>query len=601
MSGASRTAVSRTAVERGRDTARWPVLRSVTSDAIGATALLVLLIVIALSLLAPWIAPNDPNLVRIDMAGAPPGVEYLLGGDGAGRDILSRLLIAGGFTLLGAFIAVAVSVVIGVVTGLIAGYFGRSFDIAANTASEALMALPAMIVLLALFRTLGSSMYPAMIVFGVMLSPLFFRLVRGLVIGVKNELFVDAARVSGIGDARIIGRHILIAIREPVIVQIAIAGGIAIVMQSGLEFLGLGDPRIPTWGGMLQDAFDDISVSPLSVVWPGASIGITVASLALLGNAVRDGLQRVDDRNGLAGRAGLPIIPDTARADHAPTPAPAPALEDAILAVRGLRVDYGTGARTAEVVRGVDLDVRRGEVLGLVGESGSGKSQTAFAILGLLGPGGRIAGGSILFDGRELTAVTPAERRKLLGRRIAYVPQEPLSNLDPSFRVGFQLVEPLKAVLGLSADQAERRALELLAAVGLPEPRRVFDAYPHEISGGMAQRVLIAGAIACDPELLIADEVTAALDVTTQAEILDLLRELQKERSMGVILVTHDIGVVADLCDRVAVMQDGRIVETGDVIELFARPRHPYTRMLLEPELDDSPLRESAHHGEARR
>jgi peptide/nickel transport system permease protein len=269
----------------------------------------------------------------------------------------------------------------------------------------------------------------------------------------------------------------------------------------------------------------------------------------------------------------------------------APADLDIVLDVRDLVVGYPDGERDREVVTGVSLQLRRGEVLGLVGESGSGKTQTAFAILGLLSPGGRILRGSILFGGRDLAGLPEAGMRELRGRRIAYIPQEPMSNLDPSFRIGFQLVEPMVTVLGISRAEAKARALQLLARVGMPDPERTFRSYPHQISGGMAQRVLIAGAIACNPDLLIADEPTTALDVTVQAEVLDLLRDLQAEFNMSMILVTHNFGVVADICHRVAVMKDGAIVETNEVRELFAKPRHQYTRMLLDAVLEDGDTR----------
>ncbi|MGM7698088.1 ATP-binding cassette domain-containing protein [Microbacterium sp. A84] len=568
-----------------RAVVRDSALRSVLRNPLGLTALLCLGVIVIASVLATWIAPLDPDFVRLEMINAAPGGEYLLGGDGAGRDILSRLLAAGRFTLIGAVIAVVVAVVAGVTTGLIAGYFGKWFDSTASWSANVLLAMPAMIVLLALFKALGSSMFMAMVAFGIMLSPGFFRLVRNLVIGVKNELYVDAARVSGLSNGRIIWRHILLVVRAPVVIQVSIVAGIAIVLQSGLEFLGLGDPSIPTWGGMLQDAFGNIYVAPTAIIWPGITIAITVASLVLLGNAVRDGMQRSDTvrrRRRTRTRSSVESVQGTSIAvGEAPR-------ENAILTVRGLRVGYGEGISAKEVVHDVSLDVCRGEVLGLVGESGSGKTQTAFAILGLLSEGGRVTGGSMCFDGNELTTMAASARRALRGKRIAYIPQEPMSNLDPSFRIGYQLVEPIRAVLGISRADAEKKALALLAKVGIPDPKRTFDAYPHEISGGMAQRVLIAGAVACEPDLLIADEVTTALDVTIQAEVLDLLRDLQKEHEMGVILVTHNFGVVADLCDRVAVMQDGRIVETNDVITLFNEPQHEYTRMLLDATLEDS-------------
>ena len=226
-----------------------------------------------------------------------------------------------------------------------------------------------------------------------------------------------------------------------------------------------------------------------------------------------------------------------------------------------------------------------------MGESGSGKTQTALSVLGLLSAGGRVVGGSIEFDGRVLT---PAATRRALGREIAYIPQEPLSNLDPVYTVGSQLVEPLRVVGGLTATAARERALSLLEAVGIADPVRVFDSYPHQISGGMAQRVLIAGAVALKPRLLIADEPTTALDVTVQAEILDILRSLQQEGDMAVLFVTHNFGVVADICDRVYVMHRGAVVESNTTEAMFSTPRHEYTRHLLGHILEGGPSRAEA-------
>ena len=219
----------------------------------------------------------------------------------------------------------------------------------------------------------------------------------------------------------------------------------------------------------------------------------------------------------------------------------------------------------APSVDGVDIRVEAGQRVGVIGESGSGKTQTAFSVLGLLPRGGHVSGGRIDFDGSDLTAASEKQYTALRGTRIGYIPQEPMSNLDPSFTIGSQLVEPLRVGLGMSKKDATERALSLLDRVGIPNPQRTFDAYPFEVSGGMAQRVLIAGAVSTDPDLIIADEPTTALDVTVQAEVLDLLRDLQKERGMAMLLVTHNFGVVADLCDRVTVMQQGLFVESGPV------------------------------------
>ncbi|MCU1528335.1 MAG: transporter related, partial [Frondihabitans sp.] len=253
----------------------------------------------------------------------------------------------------------------------------------------------------------------------------------------------------------------------------------------------------------------------------------------------------------------------------------------ALLSIRGLRVGYPMqDGSIHEVVQGVDLDVKRGEVHGLVGESGSGKSQIAFSTLGILPREALILGGTVTFDGEDLLADF-SRMKDVRGRRIAYVPQEPMSNLDPSQTIGAQLRQGLRAVTNRTRAEADEHLLALMDRVGIQNSRRVFGLYPHQISGGMAQRVLICGAIAADPDLIVADEPTTALDVTVQAEVLELLRELRDERGLAMILVTHNLGVVADLCDTVSVMRNGRIVEVSDAEALFTEPGADYTKELL--------------------
>lgn len=402
---------------------------------------------------------------------------------------------------------------------------------------------------------------------------------------VSHELYVDAARVSGLRDWRIIGRHILVMVRGPLLVQTALVAGIAIGLQAALEFLGIGSNSGVSWGGMLNDAFQVVGQQPHLLLAPAVALGVTNAMLVLFASALRDVLQGdASPRQGRRTAARRAPDGDTVR-----EPADSTRHRGGLLSIRALRIAYDEGA--TEVVHGIDLDIEPGEVLGLVGESGSGKSQTAFSILGILPRGGRVTTGSIELEGDEIVDLPPARRRLLCGREFGYVPQEPMSNLDPSFTIGAQLTEPLRKVLRLRRRQAHERALELLAAVEIRDPERVMKLYPHQVSGGMAQRVLIAGAISCDPKLLIADEPTTALDVTVQAEVLRLLRKLQKERGMGVLLVTHNLGVVADIADSVAVMQSGRIVEHGAARDILTAPREDYTRLLLNAALDDAPTR----------
>jgi peptide/nickel transport system ATP-binding protein len=253
----------------------------------------------------------------------------------------------------------------------------------------------------------------------------------------------------------------------------------------------------------------------------------------------------------------------------------------AVLTVHDLHVAIGRRGRATNVLRGVSLEVGAGEVRGLVGESGAGKSMLGRAVLGLLPANAVIAAGTIQFEGRDLLAMPEPERRRLLGRRIALIPQDPMTSLNPVKRVGAQIAAPLRHHLALSRREAWQRAAELLAEVAIREPGRVLQLYPHEISGGMRQRVLIAMAFACDPSLVIADEPTTALDVTVQRQVLQLVERLRQRHGAAVLFITHDLGVVAKICRTMTVLHAGRVLEEGETVDVLTKPRHPYTRALL--------------------
>ena len=264
-----------------------------------------------------------------------------------------------------------------------------------------------------------------------------------------------------------------------------------------------------------------------------------------------------------------------------PARRPADGSGERLLEVRGLRTSFYTRDGVVRAVDGIDFHVGRGEILGLVGESGCGKSVTSLSIMRLIAKPGRIEAGEVIFDGRDLMKLPTSEMRQIRGNRISMIFQQPTSALNPVWDVGRQVAEVLEVHRGMKRRVARSRALDLLKMVGIPDAKRRLDAYPHELSGGMAQRVMIAMALACEPELLIADEPTTALDVTIQAQILDLVRDLRDRTGTAIILITHDLGVVAETCDRVAVMYAGEIIEQAPVDELFAAPHHPYTRGLL--------------------
>jgi oligopeptide/dipeptide ABC transporter ATP-binding protein len=252
-----------------------------------------------------------------------------------------------------------------------------------------------------------------------------------------------------------------------------------------------------------------------------------------------------------------------------------------LLEVRNLQTHFPTRSGLVRAVDGVSFHIDRGELLGLVGESGCGKSITALSVMRLIALPGRIVNGEILFDGKDLLKVSDSEMREMRGDDIAMIFQDPMTSLNPVFTVGEQIAEALRLHRKLSRKDARRATIEAMREVAIPDPARRVDDYPHQLSGGMRQRVMIAMALACNPKLLIADEPTTALDVTIQAQILELLDDLRKQRELAVLLITHDLGVVAEVADRVAVMYTGRIVEESPVEELFARPKHPYTEGLL--------------------
>ncbi|WP_018680980.1 dipeptide/oligopeptide/nickel ABC transporter permease/ATP-binding protein [Actinokineospora enzanensis] len=574
---------------------RVSLLRRFMRKPLGVTALVLFLIVVALAVFAPLFAKFDPNHVDFNLVHAVPGTDgHLLGGDTAGRDLYSRLLYGARTTLWGALITCVAGLVLGVPAGVSAGYFaGGTVDKVCSWISDALQSVPALIVLLVVAAGTGQSFPIMMISLGVFLAPGYYRISRARAMSVRREPYIDAARVSGMTNGRIIRTHMLRAVYAPLVVQSALTAGIAIGMQAGLQFLGIGSASTPSWGQMMNDGFINITAFPIILLWPSIILGVTIATLAFMGSTLGDliSVRAEQPTRKLRAKARQVMLTPPAAADlptRQTSGMHAHSVEGCALRVDNLRIGYATkDGGVKEVVRGVSLDAAPGEVLGIVGESGSGKTQTSFAVLDLLPAGGTAVADGIWIAGKEVGHLPTAERAALLGREIGYVPQEPMTNLDPCYTIERQLVEPLHRVHGMSKADAAKRAREMLVRVGITDPDRVLRSYPHQISGGMAQRVLIAGAVSGRPSLLIADEPTTALDVTVQAEVLELLRELQQEYGMALMIVTHNFGVVADICDRVVVMKDGRIVETGAVERIFRNPEDPYTAELISASLDD--------------
>jgi peptide/nickel transport system permease protein len=550
---------------------------------------LVLLAAIVLIVAAAPILPlSDPDVTDIAHRLRPPLTQgYLLGTDQIGRDILSRLIWGTRLSLaVGVFAALAASF-IGSVIGLLAAYRGGLIDTLLMRGIDMLMAFPYLLLALAIVAVLGPGLVHAMIAIIIVNVPFFARGVRGGALSVVRTDFMAAARLSGLSDVTIVVSELLPNVLPGIVIGVSTTIGWMILETAGLSFLGLGaQPPQADLGGMLGEGRNLLQVAPHVATIPGVVILLLAIGINLVGDGLRDVLDPKLKSGGLArSNARTDAAPAEQRRLGLPLPG---ALARLPLAIRGLRTQFTVGRSVYAAVGGVDIAIAPGEAVGIVGESGSGKTVTALSVLGLVAtPPGRIVGGEILHHGEDMADARLSRLQQIRGRRIAYVFQDPQTTLNPLMPVGEQIAETIRRHQGTRRAEAMRRAVALLESVHVPEPAQKARAYPHELSGGQRQRVGIAMALANDPELIIADEPTTALDVTTQAQVLRLLNELRRERGAALLFISHDFGVIAALCDRVHVMYGGRVVESGPVADVLGRPRHPYTQRLLEcvPEL----------------
>jgi len=549
---------------------------------LGVIAAVFILLIFVLGALAPVIAPFPAG--KQDLLVTLNGFTsaHWLGTDTLGRDILSRLLYATVPSLTYALIALAVFLLIGVPLGIIAGYRGGRVDSIISRIAEIAMSIPAVIILLVVLAVFSSSPTAAMITLGMLASPGLIRVARGVTLVVREEAFVTAATVAGVRPVTIMATHLARRALGPILVQASVFVGAALVVQAALAFLGLlSDGDRPTWGGMIGEASQVISLSSWPLIPPGLIIILTVLAFGLLGDAIRDATSDETTSTAPRRRGAKTVVPATDKLGLD--------TNTHLLQVHNLHVSLDNGVT---LVDDATFTVDQGEIVAVVGESGCGKSVTALATLGLLPPGLHVDGGSVVFDGVDLLAGGPSAYAAVRGRGIGYVAQDALGSLDPTHTIESHLREVIIRHEKLPSAKLKERTHELLQQVQIADPTRVLKLYPHEISGGMAQRVNIAIALAGRPRLIIADEPTTALDVTVQAEILHLLRELQQSTKMSVLIITHNWGVVADIADRAVVMYAGEVVEMGDVYTVFKAPRFPYTAALLAADPSVSPLGE---------
>ncbi len=572
--------------------------------------------VVIVAAAAPILGLQNPDATSLEERLLKPGAEgHILGTDGLGRDMVSRLIWGTRVSLAVGISATAIAAVIGSLIGIIAAFYEGVLDNVLMRGVDMLMAFPYLLLALAIVAVLGPGLFNALIAISIVNIPFFARNVRGATVSLVRLEYVDAARLSGLNDAKILAKEILPNVLPVIFITISTTVGWMILETAGLSFLGLGaQPPQADLGSMLGNGRRMILIAPHVATLPGVVILILVIGINLVGDGLRDVLDPYLSSGALVSpRAATEIdaglakrisskrrehgshrgrrkrAPSAARADlersAGSTDATAPGAKangTSLLSIDDLRTWFWTGGEPVHATDGVSLDIPKGTAVGVMGESGSGKSVTALSVVGLVPtPPGRIMEGSIRYDDRELLGASLEELQFFRGNRIAYVFQNPMTALNPLMPVGEQIAESIRKHQALTNAEARTRAVQLMTSVHIPDAPHRVDAYPHELSGGMRQRVVIAMALANDPDLIIADEPTTALDVTIQAQILQLFDELRRTRNVSLLFISHDFGVISQVCEKVIVMYAGQVVEAGTVKQIYREPLHPYTRRLM--------------------
>ncbi|WP_199573622.1 dipeptide/oligopeptide/nickel ABC transporter permease/ATP-binding protein [Streptomyces murinus] len=545
-----------------------------------------LALVVLVALLAPLLAPDDP-LDQQDPVGGTghPSAAHWMGQDSLGRDILSRLMYGARWSLAIGLGATGLALVVGAVLGAVAATSRKAVDETLMRCLDVVMAFPGIALAAVLVAVFGGGIGVLICAIAFLFTPPVARVVRANVLDQYGEDYVTAERVIGARTPHIVLRHVAVNCAAPVLVFCTVQVAEAIVFEASLSFIGAGvRPPDPSWGSVIADGKNMVLTGGWwATVFPGLLILLTVLALNILSEGVSDAwaapapreVEAADEPVEQMSSGEVLKLPGLAEAARGLRSRARPLPDRTgppVLAVEDLAIGFPGRHRGVDVVAGVGFEVYPGEVLGLVGESGCGKSLTALTVMGLQPPGARVRG-RIRFRQHDLLAEPARARRKLLGHEMAMVYQDALSSLNPAMTV--------RAQLGQLVRRGGRRSpAELLGLVGL-DPERTLRSYPHELSGGQRQRVLIAMALSRDPGLIIADEPTTALDVTVQAQVMELLLRLRAELGFALVLVSHDLALVADVTDRVVVMYGGQIVESAVTAELVAAPAHHYSRGLL--------------------
>jgi peptide/nickel transport system permease protein len=551
----------------------------------GRIAVVLLLFIAFLAAFGSLLAPDPPNDTVAEQLMGPSGAHWL-GTDYLGRDVLSRIMAGAALSVWGALLVAVIALVAGALPGILSVYLGRAFEWVSLRIVDTLIALPFLVFAVAMTALLGNGVLQAMFAVGILLAPVFYRVARAAALSVAHSQYVEAATLAGGTTGWIVRKHVWAKVLPPIAIALSTTIGIGLVVIASLTFLAIGvTPPNATWGGVLASDLQYIAIQPYAPIAPIALVLISVLGCNLFADAVRD----------VSGEAGRQLLnardaKKTSRSQRRSRDRDSQLeggllserdaqLADVVLNLRNLRIRNTVDGE--ELVKRISFSLHRGQILGIVGESGSGKTLTCRAVLGILPKQIELASGHVELLGRPAAPFSRQDWVNVRGSAISAVFQDPGSYLNPSIRLGKQVQEVLRVKKGLPRKAATQETLRLFAAVHLREPELVYEQYVHELSGGMLQRVLIATAIALGPDILIADEATTALDVTVQAEILDLLIELKESQGLSLVVVSHDLAVVAQLCDEVLVMKAGEVVEHGSAQQVLHSPRHDYTKLLV--------------------
>jgi peptide/nickel transport system permease protein len=544
--------------------------------------LVVFILVLIVAAIGPFVAPYPPTFADPLQRLVSPNGAHPFGTDENGIDVLSRLVAAPRTDVLIAVIATTFSVAIGAPLGVVAGYFEGADRRAMRWISEGILrlldviqAFPVFILAMVLVAIRGTG--PANVVFAVAFVnfPVFLRLVRTEILSLREHPYAEAAVALGNSELGVGFKHLLPNAWPTVLVQLSVTIGFAVLLTAGLSFVGAGvSPPTPELGAMIASGAKFMIIGQWWVaMFPGLLLGLIVFTFAVMGDIVGK-LMEPGQRTRRSHRVlSKDRIPPAAQAE-----AVAPSAPDAVLSVRGLAIE---ASGRAPILDGVSFDLMPGEILGVVGLPGSGKSILVRAIVRLLGHGLQRRAGHVFFRGKDLAELDEKTLRAIRGYEILPLLPNAKSQLNPLVRVGDLMVAHIQAHHPCSRREAHARAAKMLGAIGIGDAEHWLAAYPHELSGGMAQRVCIAIALAHRPPLIIADEPTAGLDVTVQRQVLDLMIELCHQSGAAQVLATRELGIVAQYCDRVAVLHEGLIVEMGSVRDVLLAPRHAVTRRLI--------------------